>query len=225
MKIGIYTITNKINNKIYVGYSINIERRFRQHKNRLLKNIHQNEYLQLSWNKYGENNFIFEILEECEYQFCATLEHYWCNLLNTHNKNFGYNLGKTSNSFDNKKYNNWFYGRKHSEETKRKLSLLKNNKKNKIYENIYENSEKEKIKRSLGVKKYWDNLTDKEKISRINKRKIVKTKDLSGGNNPFSKKVIINDILFPSISDAEKYFNVNRYFLYKNYNIIKLNGK
>ena len=37
--------------------------------------------------------------------------------------------------------------------------------------------------------------------------------------------VIINDILFPSISDAEKYFNVNRYFLYKNYNIIKLNGK
>lgn len=30
--IGIYKVTNKINNKVYIGQSINIENRFQQHK-------------------------------------------------------------------------------------------------------------------------------------------------------------------------------------------------
>jgi len=52
---GIYKIT--INNKIYIGSSINIYDRYILHKNTLRKNIHRNRYLQRAYNKYKEFNF------------------------------------------------------------------------------------------------------------------------------------------------------------------------
>lgn len=55
---GIYKIT--INNKIYIGSSINIYERYCLHRSTLLKNIHRNRYLQRAYNKYNE--FKFEIL-------------------------------------------------------------------------------------------------------------------------------------------------------------------
>ncbi len=65
MKIsGIYKIINKINDKYYIGSSNNIYKRFNQHKLNLNKNIHKNSHLQWSWNKYGNNNFNFVIIEE-----------------------------------------------------------------------------------------------------------------------------------------------------------------
>ena len=60
---GIYCIINIKNNKRYIGSSIDIEQRFKQHLYSLSKNKHYNKHLQLSFNKYGENNFIFEIME------------------------------------------------------------------------------------------------------------------------------------------------------------------
>jgi hypothetical protein len=63
MKIsGIYKIVNKINGKYYIGSSINIHRRWREHKCGLLNNKHPNLHLQKSWNKYGCNNFDFIII-------------------------------------------------------------------------------------------------------------------------------------------------------------------
>lgn len=92
---GIYTITNLVNNKIYVGYGINIRDRFHNHKKLLRENKHHNQHLQSSYNKYGKENFKFEILEECEEQFLMGQEHFWCIMLNTHNDKFGYNLQPT----------------------------------------------------------------------------------------------------------------------------------
>lgn len=63
---GIYKITCIINNKCYVGSSINIRNRWSEHKSKLKKNKHHSIFLQRSWNKYKERNFIFEIVEECE---------------------------------------------------------------------------------------------------------------------------------------------------------------
>jgi len=93
---GIYTITNLINNKIYVGYAIKIQERLNTHKSELINNKHANNFLQNSWNKYGIDNFKFELLEEYPEEFLPSMENYWCNLLNTHNPNYGYNLRSTN---------------------------------------------------------------------------------------------------------------------------------
>lgn len=60
---GIYIIRNTINNKIYIGSSIDIQKRWNTHKRDLMKNIHHSIILQRAYNKYGENNFSYEIIE------------------------------------------------------------------------------------------------------------------------------------------------------------------
>jgi len=66
MKQGIYTIKNIITKQLYIGSAINILSRFNKHKEQLRKNKHFNFHLQNSWNKYGENNFLFNIEENIE---------------------------------------------------------------------------------------------------------------------------------------------------------------
>lgn len=61
---GIYTITNKVTGKLYIGESLDIYRRWHdEHIPQLRKNRHYNKELQKDFNNYGEENFIFEILE------------------------------------------------------------------------------------------------------------------------------------------------------------------
>lgn len=64
-KKGIYKIVNLKTSKWYVGSVTcsTFKLRFHQHKTRLLTNKHENQHLQNSFNKYGIENFKFEILE------------------------------------------------------------------------------------------------------------------------------------------------------------------
>lgn len=78
-QIGIYKITNIINGHIYIGLSRNIKKRFYHHKYNLKKGIHENDYLQKAWNKYGESSFLFEIIEECKEEELNEKELYWIN--------------------------------------------------------------------------------------------------------------------------------------------------
>lgn len=63
---GIYQIKNLINDKVYVGSSANINKRWGQHIALLNSNKHNNEHLQRAWNKCGKENFSFSILEKVE---------------------------------------------------------------------------------------------------------------------------------------------------------------
>lgn len=64
-KIGIYSIKNKITGQYYIGQSIDIERRKRTHFYNLKNDSHINNYLQNSFNYYGEDAFEFKIMCEC----------------------------------------------------------------------------------------------------------------------------------------------------------------
>lgn len=64
MKAHIYKIENLINSHIYIGSSFEIEIRKTKHFYLLDKGIHHSIYLQRAYNKYGKENFKFEILEE-----------------------------------------------------------------------------------------------------------------------------------------------------------------
>lgn len=61
---GIYKITNIVNNKFYIGSSKKLNKRLIDHFSRLRNNYHKNKYLQDSFNKYGEANFKVEVLAE-----------------------------------------------------------------------------------------------------------------------------------------------------------------
>lgn len=95
-KCAIYSITNLVNNKVYIGRDISFPNRLYEHKSDLKNNKHYNQHLQNAWNKYGEENFEFDILEVYEEEFLPSMENWWCNMLNTHNREYGYNIKSTS---------------------------------------------------------------------------------------------------------------------------------
>jgi group I intron endonuclease len=64
--VGVYSITNTVNGKRYIGSSVNIHKRWKNHLWQLNHNSHHSPSLQNSWKKRGGNAFKFEILLECD---------------------------------------------------------------------------------------------------------------------------------------------------------------
>lgn len=56
-------IQNKVNKKIYIGSALGHYKRKGQHYYMLRRNEHYNKHLQSSWNKYGESNFEFTVIQ------------------------------------------------------------------------------------------------------------------------------------------------------------------
>ena len=95
MTCGIYKITNKINNKCYIGQSVCIERRWRWHKNNY-KNKNEPSYdkhFYRSIRKYGLENFNFEILEKCNQDELNKKELYWIAYYNSYCNGYNETLG------------------------------------------------------------------------------------------------------------------------------------
>jgi group I intron endonuclease len=105
MSCGIYKIVNIKNNKIYVGSSINLNSREYKHFWMLKKNIHDNNYLQHSYNKYGKDFFCFDIVEFCLPEELIVKENFYIKKYKSNDLCFGYNLA-TVNEFRRNTYNN-----------------------------------------------------------------------------------------------------------------------
>jgi len=143
MNSGIYKIKNNINNKVYIGSSVNLKKRESKHFWMLRNKIHDNEFLQSSFDKYGCENFLFETIEICDLESLVERENYYIELYKSNAMKFGYNL-VTVNNFRRNNYN---------DEVKLKLSkhnLIKNgniirfqltgisNGNKKIFDNLFE---------------------------------------------------------------------------------------
>jgi len=64
MTAGIYLIWNETNARVYVGSSLNIEKRWNEHRYLLERGYHVNSRLQADWQEHGASEFSFEIVEE-----------------------------------------------------------------------------------------------------------------------------------------------------------------
>jgi group I intron endonuclease len=143
MKInGIYKIQSKIKSeRIYIGSAINIKRRWSQHLSDLRLNKHGNNKLQNHFNKYGESDLVFIIVELCFPEFLTAREQYYIDKWNPYFnickiagsvlgcKMIAWNKGKNLSlehcknlSESHKGQKAWNKGKKASEETKRRLS-------------------------------------------------------------------------------------------------------
>ena len=113
MNSGIYYIKNIINNKVYVGSSVNIYVRWQQHKYMLKHNKHTSKHLQHSWNKYTEKSFEFIVIEICDVNLLIENEQKHIDNLKSYDDEFGYNLNR---------YAGTTLGYKHTEATKKLIS-------------------------------------------------------------------------------------------------------
>lgn len=154
----IYCIVSKIDGKKYIGSAINFRIRKVRHLSELRCKRHHSKYLQNSFDKYGEDNFYFEILEEVlEKEKLIETEQKWIDILKPE---YNMNLIAGLNSH---------LGKKMSDEQKQKISeALKGKPKSK--EHI------EKMKKSLTGRKVDGTNMNKDKIgkplSEEQKRKI-----------------------------------------------------
>ena len=116
----IYTITNKENGMQYVGQTNCPKRRWIEHK-AIARNWNNQykSYLYPAMNKHGVDNFVFTVVEEVDLQNLSEAEYKWIVKLNTWAPN-GYNLTLSTYSLCGDK--NPFYGKKHSDDTKNKIS-------------------------------------------------------------------------------------------------------
>jgi group I intron endonuclease len=122
---AIYQIKNKINGKIYIGSTNNINKRWTNHRCKLRKGEHENNYLQQAWKKYGEDAFQFSILEEVNGNNRIEREIHYLNETKCYEREIGYNLDK--NPKDKSGSKNPFYGKKHRQEIIEKIKIAANN--------------------------------------------------------------------------------------------------
>lgn len=113
----IYTITNKFNNKLYVGSAFNFNRRKSRHIRLLNSGNHPNKHLQMAWAKHGANAFEFFIIEPIlDKSKIIQYEQFWIDFSKCYENDKGYNICRQAETR---------YGVKHSEKTKEKMSIAR----------------------------------------------------------------------------------------------------
>ena len=179
-KPSIYKLINKINGKIYIGKTFNLKKRIKDHSYAVNK-----KYLCSAIKKYGWNNFEVEILNEFEYLDniellaleCAYIEYF-----NSTNQNIGYNrclfsndksflpvLASTRQKMSNSKLGikNKFFGKRHSQETIKKL------REKQLGIVTYTRQVKQINKHTNNIIKVWDSIKEAGKFLCISDTNIV----------------------------------------------------
>lgn len=156
----IYKITNTINGKIYIGKTTLSEHlRFKLHKNELNRKKHNNKHLQRSWDKYGSENFTFEVIEYLNISnnwSLNELEIFYIKKLKSYMLEFGYNLTYGGE------------GAKHNKETCLKISKILKSK------NIKRTDEqKERQRKIMTGRKHTQESKDKVIKNHASKNKVM----------------------------------------------------
>lgn len=205
--IGIYKITNKINNKIYIGQSNNIKRRKYEHSS--IKH-ETNKGLKKDYIKYGLENFEFQVLEECKLEELNEREKYWIRILKPqYNRTSGgdgvpnYKVSEETRQLLKQRGKEFWNNL--DEETKRRI-VSQNLKRPKIGHEVSEETRQKLREYNLGKKQSKETI-EKRKQTMIDKKKngYIQT------NENHRKKVICIETgeIFNSLREAENKYSLS----------------
>lgn len=116
----IYQISNNIDNRVYIGSTVNYNKRWKEHKRNLLRNNHQNIHLQRFVNKYGIDSLVFDIIETTDNDNILMREQYYLDTIK--NK---FNIAENASAP--------MLGKKHTAEAKEKISICSSGSNNPMY--------------------------------------------------------------------------------------------
>lgn len=206
--IGIYKITNP-NNKVYIGQSVNTEKRFTDYK--YISSTKQYK-IRKSIEKYGLNNHIFEIVEECKKELLNERERYYQELFDCLNNGLNCRVTKTN---DKSGYLSEETKIKISEKRKGIKSSFKNNKQRLINISKALTGKKLSVKHREALSKAQTGLKRSPEaiLKSANARKGIKqssdfivkiTKRQTGGTNSFAKITLNteNGIFYETAKEA-----------------------
>lgn len=231
---GIYKITNITNNQVYIGESLNIEERWEKHKKNLKDGTHHSYKLQNDYNKFGEDNFTYEIIEELDKEYNTALQ----NLIllayeDKYIKQYdsienGYNCEYTLWKILNKEKSIFQRMGINEMHLKMLIGVIKNiNKNNGVYV-LPDNKKSKQIKKSKGINKSKNNIAKELNIDTfiidINTDKIV-IKDfidyfrkngfkIHGAYSSILNKLMDNNILY---LDKDNVFTPTKEYKYLEY--------
>lgn len=208
--IGIYKITNMVNGKVYIGQSVNIEKRWQTHATKYNnpKNKEYNKVLYCAMRKHGFENFEFEILMECEEELLDLMEIYYIEKYNS------YIHAENSNGYNIDKGGYTTKGLRHTKKTKKKLSIIaKERFKNKENHPFYGRHHSEENKKKFSESHKKENLSketlEKMRNSALGRKHTEEAKkkmsEARKGNISISEKTYCDGILFNSIFDCAEY--------------------
>lgn len=90
----IYKITNQINQKAYIGKTVNsIDSRWKEHLHDYKRRNYEQRPLYSAMNKYGIENFTIELVEEANVKDLSTREIYWIGFYDTYINGYNATLG------------------------------------------------------------------------------------------------------------------------------------
>lgn len=101
--VAIYKITNKVNGNSYIGQTVDIIRRFKEHRNRPFFKSSEDSILHRAIKKHGLHNFIFEVIEKSPKNLLNEKEVYWISYYDTYKNGYNATIGGdavTSYKFD-----------------------------------------------------------------------------------------------------------------------------
>ena len=215
---GVYQIYNTVNGKRYIGSSIHIEQRFKEHLRNLRTNKHANAHLQSAWNKYGEHSFVFEEVELCEPDQCLKIEQEYIDYYHAADRKFGYNIdpyadhtGNTLSEETRKKISEKAKGRKWSKEQRENWSKImigrKKPKQSQTMKQKYANGE-------FSLPRFNEVSEEKRKSWSANISKAVRKRYSDYSNRPkgyWLKVNFSNDVkYYPSLREASRQLGIDK---------------
>ena len=176
---GVYAIEHTSSGRVYIGSSKNISSRLREHLSYLLKGDHHSQYLQNSWNKYGESYFQFKIIEKCSIDTLIDREQFWIDFYHSYIEETGFNIRRFADRREHTEKTKEQIRRKlsgipFSKEHKQKISLALKGKR-RSYKYVLSEETKQKIRNALIGRSHTEEMKNKlrgRNISEETKEKV-----------------------------------------------------